>query len=64
MGAARFFSSYFIVLILLVGMYLLFVQGPNLVNINHLTREGKLLRVIGGVFIAIGVCGILLWIFD
>ena len=64
MGVTRYFSSYFIVLILLVGLYLLCVQGPNLININHLTREGRLLRVIGGLFIAVGVCGILLWLVE
>lgn len=64
MGVTRYFSSYFIVLILLVGAYLLCVAGPNLIHINHLTKEGRLLKIIGGLFVAIGVCGILLWIFE
>lgn len=63
MGVERYFSAYFIVLIILVGLYLLFVQGPHLSGINHLNREGKLLRGIGTLYIVIGVIGILLWIF-
>lgn len=52
-----YFTVYVDLLILAIGSYILFIQGPNLFN-EHMKREGQFLRIAGGVYLVIGVVGL------
>ena len=64
MGIEKYFSPYLIGVILAVGLYSLCIQGPNLIKINHLNAEGRFLKITGGLYIAIGIIGILIRILE
>lgn len=48
-------------LILAIGLYMAFVQSPNLSEENMI-REGRFLQIIGYTYLIIGVIGILIYI--
>lgn len=55
------FTIYVDLLILAIGAYMAFVQSPNLTEEN-MVREGQFLKIIGYIYLGIGILGILIWI--
>lgn len=62
MDLTAYFSSYFIALCLGVGLYLFLVYGPNLIQVDHLEREGNFLKIAGVICLGVGILGIAVWI--
>ena len=56
-----YFTIYVTLLILAIGLYMAFVQSPNFIS-QHLIREGQFSRVVGYVYLVIGVCGLIICI--
>lgn len=54
-----YFSIYVTLLILVIGLYMAFVQSSNLIS-QDLRREGQVSRVVGYVYLVIGVCGLII----
>lgn len=55
----HYFSIYVTLLILVIGLYMAFVQSSNLIS-QDLEREGQVSRVVGYVYLVIGVCGLII----
>lgn len=55
----NYFSIYVTLLILVIGLYMAFVQSSNLIS-QDLRREGQVSRVVGYVYLVIGVCGLII----
>lgn len=56
------FSIYIDITMLILGLYMLLVQGNNLIKINHLEREGRFSKIVGSIYVVIGVIGIFILI--
>ena len=56
-----YFTIYVTLLILAIGLYMAFVQSPNFIS-QHLISEGRFSRVVGYVYLVIGVCGLIICI--
>lgn len=54
------FNIYIDFLMLFIGLYMAFVQGVNLVRVNHMKREGRFVKAAGYVYIAVSVIGFVL----
>ena len=55
----HYFSIYVTLLILVIGLYMAFVQSSNLIS-QDLEREGQVSRVVGYVYLVIGVYGLII----
>lgn len=55
-----YFAIYIDILILCIGAYMAFVEGPNLTD-EDLVREGQFSQIIGYIYLVIGVIGILIY---
>lgn len=42
------FSVYINIVMLCIGLYMTFVQGRNLVDVEHMKREANAVRIMGG----------------
>lgn len=58
----EYLSPYVSVLITVIGIYMLMVQGPNLRGNQHLLREGQFCKLVGRVYIGLGIVSLLIWI--
>lgn len=58
MRLLRLFSIYIDITMIILGLYMLLIQGNNLIKVNHLEREGRFSKVVGSIYIAIGVVGV------
>lgn len=56
----EYFSIYIDLLMLAIGAYMAFVQSNNLVAEKHFDREGRFCRIVGYIYIVIGVGGIVI----
>ena len=56
-----YFTIYVDLLVLAIGAYMAFVQSPNLTEEN-MVREGQFLKVIGYIYLGVGILGILIYI--
>ncbi|PHV70130.1 hypothetical protein CS063_11680 [Sporanaerobium hydrogeniformans] len=57
------FSIYIILFMLGLGLYMTFIQSNNLIQVNHLTREGQFVRYAGWFYIVLAAIGfVMLWI--
>lgn len=56
----EYFSIYIDLLMLLIGLYMAFIQSNNLVESESLEREGRFCKVVGYFYIVLGIVGIIL----
>lgn len=56
-----YFTIYIDVLMLAIGMYMAFVQGPNLTD-EKLDREGRFSKTVGYVYLVLGMIGVFICI--
>ncbi len=57
------FSIYIVIVMFALGLYFILVQSKNLIQVNHLIREGKFLRWAGWFYILMAAIGfVILWI--
>ena len=54
---SNMFSIYIDVVMLCIGLYMTFVQSRNLIQIDHMNKEGQFVKIIGWIYIAISVVG-------
>lgn len=52
-----YFTIYIDILILAIGLYMAFVQGPNLTD-EKMEREGRFSQIIGYIYLVIGIIGV------
>ena len=55
------FSIYIDTIMLGIGLYMAFVQSNNLIQVDHLDREGRFLKIIGWFYIILGITGFILY---
>lgn len=55
------FSIYIDSIMLGIGLYIAFVQSSNLIQVDHLDREGRFLKIIGWFYIILGITGFILY---
>lgn len=51
------FSVYIDTVMLAIGLYMVFIQGNNLIQVDHMNREGRFSKVIGWIYIIVGLIG-------
>lgn len=51
------FSIYIDLIMLCIGFYMVLLQSKNLIQVNHLNREGQFVRVVGWIYIIIAIIG-------
>lgn len=51
------FSVYIDSIMLAIGLYMAFVQGNNLIQVDHMDREGRFSKIVGWVYIIVGLLG-------
>ena len=56
----EYFSIYMDLLILAIGAYMAWVQSSNLLSEDGFTREGRFSKIVGYIYIAIGIVGIII----
>lgn len=56
------FSIYIDVIMLCIGLYMTFVQGENLIKIEHMPREAKVVKGIGWIYIVISIIGFIIFV--
>lgn len=54
------FSIYIDIVMLCIGLYMALVQGRNLVQVDHMNKEGRFTQVIGWIYIAVAIIGFIL----
>lgn len=57
----EYFTIYVVLLILAIGYYMAFVQGPNLRQEN-MPREGQFLQTTGYAYLIIGIFGLFIYL--
>ncbi len=63
LGISRIFTIYIDVLLIAIGLYMIFVQRPDLINIEELNREAVILKVLGIFYIVLGIVGLGIYFF-
>ncbi len=63
LGLSRIFTIYIDIVMLLIGLYMMFVQRRDLINIEGFEKEGLILKVLGIFYIALGIVGIIIYFF-
>lgn len=61
MQLSGMFSIYIDTIMLGIGLYMAFVQSNNLIQVDHLDREGRFLKIIGWFYIILGITGFILY---
>ena len=56
----EYFSIYIDLLMLAIGAYMAWVQSNNLVKEEHFEREGRFSKIVGYIYIIIGIGGIII----
>lgn len=51
------FSVYIDIVMLCIGLYMAFVQGNNLIEVEHMQREAEVVKIIGWIYIVISIIG-------
>ena len=51
------FSVYIDTVMLAIGLYMAFIQGNNLIQVDHMNREGRFSKIIGWIYIIVGLIG-------
>ncbi len=51
------FSVYIDSIMLVIGLYMVFIQGNNLIQVDHMDREGRFSKIVGWVYIIVGLLG-------
>ena len=51
------FSVYIDSVMLAIGLYMAFIQGNNLIQVDHMDREGRFSKIVGWVYIIVGLLG-------
>lgn len=59
-GIKELFSIYIIIIMLGIGSYMLFWQGKYLKTVDHLPKEAIFVKIIGGIYLAVSVIGIII----
>ena len=54
------FSVYIDSIMLVIGLYMAFVQSSNLIRVNHMDREGRFSKVVGWIYIIVGILGFII----
>ena len=49
------FSVYIDVVMLCIGLYMAFVQGTNLIQVEHMERESRIVKVMGWIYIVVSI---------
>ncbi len=57
------FSIYINIVMLCIGLYMAFVQSKNLIQVDHMDREGRFSRLLGWFYIFVGLFGFAITIF-
>lgn len=56
----EYFSIYMDLLILAIGMYMAWVQSSNLASEEGFAREARFSKIVGYIYIVIGIVGIII----
>lgn len=56
----EYFSIYIDLIMLAIGAYMAWVQSNNLEREEEFQREGRFSKIVGYIYIAIGICGIII----
>jgi len=51
------FSMYIVIVMLAIGLYMAFVQSRDLIDVDHLEREGAFTKIIGYFYIGAALAG-------
>lgn len=51
------FSIYIDIIMLAIGLYMVFIQGNNLIRVDHMNREGRFSKIVGWIYIIVGLLG-------
>ena len=54
------FSVYIDSIMLVIGLYMAFVQSNNLIRVDHMDREGMFSKVVGWIYIIVGILGFII----
>lgn len=54
---SNMFSIYIDVVMLCIGLYMTFVQSKNLIQIDHMNKEGQFVKIIGWLYIVMSLVG-------
>lgn len=54
------FSVYIDSIMLAIGLYMAFVQSNNLIRVDHMDREGRFSKVMGWIYIIVGILGFII----
>ncbi len=54
------FSVYIDSIMLVIGLYMVFVQSNNLIRVDHMDREGRFSKVVGWIYIIVGILGFII----
>ncbi|ADZ85515.1 CLC_0170 family protein [Cellulosilyticum sp. ST5] len=54
------FSVYIDSIMLVIGLYMAFVQSNNLIRVDHMDREGRFSKVVGWIYIIVGILGFII----
>lgn len=54
------FSVYIDVVMLCIGLYMAFVQGTNLIQVEHMERESRVVKAIGWIYIVVSIIGFII----
>nr|WP_302599512.1 CLC_0170 family protein [uncultured Cellulosilyticum sp.] len=54
------FSVYIDVVMLCIGLYMAFVQGTNLIQVEHMERESRIVKVMGWIYIVVSIIGFII----
>ncbi len=54
------FSVYINIVMLCIGLYMTFVQGRNLVDVEHMKREANAVRIMGWIYIVVSIAGFII----
>lgn len=52
-------SIYIVLVMLGIGVYMGFLQKRTFEQVEHLQREAKFSKIIGYIYIAISICGVI-----
>ena len=54
------FSVYIDVVMLCIGLYMAFVQGTNLIQVERMERESRIVKVMGWIYIVVSIIGFII----
>lgn len=55
------FSIYIDIVMLCIGLYMAFVQSTNLIQVEHMAREARVVKVIGWIYIVSAIIGFIIF---